>query len=303
LTNQLLTFARRTKIEFRPTNIHDVLEETLRIFEPSVKPQITIKRNLSSTAAIINGDDGQIQQAFLNLFINARDAMPRGGKIIIETILDTQNENSVTIKISDNGVGMDKSVQQQIFVPFFSTKEQGKGTGLGLSVVYGVVQGHGGSITFTSEVNKGTTFILTFPLDKLAQQSIVYQEQKKIVGGKESILIVDDELFVRVTLNAMLSDLGYKVKVAENGKEALKYLQSKAKFHLVILDLNMPEMNGKTVFQKIKSSKLPCKVIISSGYSDEILGNDSLAKKVDGFLQKPYKIEDLAKKIHEVMEK
>ncbi|MFA6456406.1 MAG: PAS domain S-box protein, partial [Bacteroidota bacterium] len=137
LTNQLLTFARRTPIEFHPVNLHEILEETIRIFEPSVKPLIEVNRNFSPLPAIINGDEGQIQQAILNLFINAKDAMANGGKLSIETSVDMYQDHTVTIKITDNGIGMPKEVQQQIFVPFFSTKEHGKGTGLGLSVVYG----------------------------------------------------------------------------------------------------------------------------------------------------------------------
>lgn len=301
LTNQLLTFARRTQIEIRPLNIHDVLEETLRIFEPSVKPQITIIRTLSSQPAIINGNDSQIQQAFLNIFINARDAMPHGGKIIIETIVDTQRDNTVIIKISDNGHGMSKAVQQQIFVPFFSTKELGKGTGLGLSVVYGVVQSHNGTVTFSSDINKGTTFILSFPLNKEALQSIKIGAPKQIIGGSETILIVDDEHYVRITLQAMLSELGYKVKIAETGMEALKILKSKTKIHLVILDLMMPEMSGAELLQHIQGMKRQYKIIISSGYSTEDFKTETFADSIDGILQKPYKLEELSAKVRETL--
>ncbi len=302
LTNQLLTFARRSPVEFHPINIHDVLEETLRIFEPSVKPLISISRNFSTSPAIVNGDEGQIQQALLNIFINARDAMPNGGKLSIDTTVDTRVDHSVTVKITDNGIGMTKSVQQQIFVPFFSTKEQGKGTGLGLSVVYGVVQSHNGTIAFTSEPKKGTSFSLSFPLFKDIPSEVYLQPTKKIVGGAESVLIVDDEEFVRITLETMLKDLGYNVTVASSGKEAISYLLKRRKFDLVVLDLNMPEMSGKKVFHKIKSLKLRSKVIVSSGYSDDILGKDDFSKQVDGFLQKPYKIEELSRKLREVLD-
>lgn len=302
LTNQLLTFARRTPVEFHPIDIHNVLEETLRIFEPSVKPLIEITRSFSTTPAIINGDEGQIQQALLNIFINARDAMPNGGKLTIETIVDTTTEHSVTIKIADNGIGMTKAVQQQIFVPFFSTKEQGKGTGLGLSVVYGVVRSHNGTVSFTSEEKKGTTFFLTFPLHDNVPAEIFIPSKKTIVGGTESVLIVDDEQFVRITLETMLKDLGYQVTAASEGKEALSILSKRRKFDLVVLDMNMPKMSGKKVFQKIKARYPHCKIIVSSGYSDDILGTDDFAKGIDGFLQKPYKIEELSKKVREVLD-
>jgi len=302
LTNQLLTFARRTPVEFHPVNIHDILEETLRIFEPSVKPLITISRIFSPSPAIINGDEGQIQQAFLNLFINARDAMPNGGEMSIETIVNNSNENTVTVKITDNGIGMTEEVRQQIFVPFFSTKEQGKGTGLGLSVVYGVVQSHNGTITFSSEEQKGTTFTLTFGLYAQIPKEMLSLSLKKIVRGKEKVLIVDDEEYVRVTLHSMLTDLGYTVTTAESGKEAISILSKRKKFELVLLDMNMPHIGGKKVFQKIKSLDISCKVLISSGYSDDILGSDEFAKQVDGFLQKPYKIEELSRKVREVLD-
>ncbi|MDP1677074.1 MAG: ATP-binding protein [Bacteroidota bacterium] len=300
LTNQLLTFARRTPIQFHPINLNVIIDETLRIFEPSANSVITILRNFSDIPTIINGDEGQIQQAILNLLINARDAMPAGGKLIIQTTVDIKREKTVTVNVSDTGTGMSKEVQQQIFVPFFSTKGQSKGTGLGLSVVYGVMKSHNGTVSFSSETAKGTTFTLTFPLyDKIPLEMYITQP-KKVVGGSESVLVVDDEEFVRLTLSTMLSDLGYSVTSAAGGKEAITILSTKKKFNLVLLDMNMPQIGGKKVFQKIKSLKLASKVIISSGYSDAILEEKKFAKNIDGFLQKPYKIEELARKVREV---
>ncbi len=228
--------------------------------------------------------------------------MPNGGKMIISTQVDDKNEHNAAIRITDSGIGMSLDIQQKIFEPFFSTKQLGKGTGLGLSVVYGVVKAHGGSINFFSEMNKGTTFLLTFPLNKRAQEAAPLTVEKKAAGGSENVLIVDDEQFVRATLGAMLRELGYTVKVAESGKEALEILKVKSKFHLIILDMNMPEMTGKKVYQKIKKLNVPSKIIVSSGYSDEMLGKDSFAQRVDGFLQKPYKIEELARKLREVLD-
>lgn len=302
LTKQLLTFARRTPIEFHPINLNAIIDETLRIFEPSANSVVDIVRDFSEIPAIINGDEGQIQQAILNLLINARDAMLSGGKLEIQTVVDIKKEKTVVVNVTDTGTGMSKEVQQQIFVPFFSTKGQSKGTGLGLSVVYGVMKSHNGTVSFNSEVGKGTSFTLSFSLyDKIPLEMFVAQP-KNIIGGNESVLVVDDEEFILLTLSTMLRDLGYSVTSAAGGKEAIGILSQKNDFDLVILDMNMPQIGGKKVFQKLKSLKLPCKVIISSGYSDASLEEKKFAKNIDGFLQKPYKMEELAKKIREVLD-
>ncbi len=303
LTNQLLTFARRSPVEFHPVNLHDIIEETLRMFEPSVKPFIEVKRSYSEQYAIINGDEGQIQQALLNLFINARDAMMNGGTLTVSTNVDSVDLNSVTVTVSDNGVGMSADVKKQIFVPFFSTKQQGKGTGLGLSVVYGVIKSHDGAISFVSEPDKGTTFSVTFPLVKGIPKEIFAPSNRKITGGTESVLVVDDEEFIRMTLSTMLTDLGYSVTAAAGGKEAIALLAKRKKYQVILLDMNMPQVSGKKVFQKIKSLKLKSKVIISSGYNDAIIEGSTFAKQIDGFLQKPYKIEELAKKVRDVLDR
>lgn len=303
LTNQLLTFARRSPVEFHPVNLHDIIEETLRMFEPSVKPFIEVKRSYSEQYAIINGDEGQIQQALLNLFINARDAMMNGGTLTVSTNVDISELKSVTVTVSDNGVGMSADVKKQIFVPFFSTKQQGKGTGLGLSVVYGVIKSHDGAISFVSEPEKGTTFLVTFPLVQGIPTEIFAPSQKKITGGTETVLVVDDEEFIRMTLSTMLTDLGYSVTAAAGGKEAISLLSKRKKFQVILLDMNMPQVSGKKVFQKIKALKLKSKVIISSGYNDAIIEGSTFAKQIDGFLQKPYKIEELAKKVRDVLDR
>jgi PAS domain S-box-containing protein len=316
LTRQLLTFARRSNVEIHPVDIHAILEETIHLFERSVNPNINIVQNFISDVAIVNGDEGQIQQAMLNIFINARDAMPGGGTLTIETssvhyseqdrsILtgETRSGSYIAIKAMDTGIGMSKDTQQRMFEPFFTTKEQGKGTGLGLSVVYGVVNGHGGYISVQSEPGKGTTFSILLPKLPETFTARTSHSSKKIVGGKESILVVDDEESVCTTISAMLVDLGYSVQATRSGKEALAILSKRNKIHLVLLDMTMPEMGGKEVFQKIRRMKSRARVIISSGYSDSILGEDTFAKNVDGFLQKPYRIEDLSKKIREVLDR
>ncbi|MBP6673624.1 MAG: response regulator, partial [Bacteroidetes bacterium] len=186
---------------------------------------------------------------------------------------------------------------------FFSTKQQGKGTGLGHSVVYGVIKSHDGAISFVSEPEKGTTFSVTFPLVKGIPKEIFAPSNRKIAGGTESVLVVDDEEFIRLTLSTMLTDLGYSVTAAAGGKEAIALLAKRKKYQVILLDMNMPQVSGKKVFQKIKTLELKSKVIISSGYNDAIIEGSTFAKQIDGFLQKPYKIEELAKKVRDVLDR
>jgi PAS domain S-box-containing protein len=316
LTRQLLTFARRSNVEVHPIDVHAILNETISLFERSVNPNISIAKNFTPDTVVINGDEGQIQQAMLNLFINARDAMPNGGTLTVTTSStefsgdgavtesgESRNGAYAQIKITDTGTGMSREVQQRIFEPFFTTKDHGKGTGLGLSVVYGVINTHNGYISVQSEMEKGTTFSILLPKLSGSLSMLPRRKPKKIVGGKESILVVDDEEIVCTTIKAMLTDLGYKVLSARNGKEALEVLDNNKEIDMVILDMTMPDMGGKSVYQKMKRKKMEPKVLISSGYSDSVLGEKSFAKKVDGFLQKPYQIEDLAQKIREVLDR
>ncbi len=318
LTRQLLTFARRSTIEIHPIELHKILEETIQLFERSVNPNITVVRKLDSQNAIVSGDEGQIQQAFLNIFINARDAMPGGGTVTIETSNHTAAEEQtgnetngngqkkyIAVRISDTGTGMSHDVQQRIFEPFFTTKEQGKGTGLGLSVVYGVVKSHDGYLTVRSEINRGTIFTVFLPQ---MPEAVAFKENKqspRIVGGSEAILVVDDEESVRETITAMLSDLGYRVRSAASGQEALNVLSkqpAKGGYDLVLLDMTMPDMSGKEVFDRISKMNKAIRVLVSSGYTDEVLGGDNFANNVAGFIQKPYEIAEIAKKVRSVLD-
>jgi PAS domain S-box-containing protein len=315
LTRQLLTFARRNNVEVHPIDIHSIIEETLNLFVRSINPYISITKEFTTDIVVINGDEGQVQQALLNIMLNARDAMPNGGTLTIETrcadITDvdgitytgeSRSGDHVAVTIADTGIGMTKEIQQRIFEPFFSTKEHGKGTGLGLSVVYGVVKSHGGHIAVQSNPEKGTRFTIFLPLLQGKFAHVGKKSSEKIVGGNESILIVDDEEIVSTTISAMLIDLGYCITTASGGKEALAILKRQPSFDLILLDMTMPEMGGEQVYKKIRRMKISAKVIISSGYSDSILSEKSFLTKIDGFLQKPYVIEELAMKVRAVLD-
>lgn len=313
LTRQLLTFARKSTPQFRPIIVNDIIEETLRLFERSTDKSIAIKKELTNDLAIIKGDDGQIQQAILNLLINARDAMPNGGTITVRSQALNPDIRSASVfgearagefasvSVRDAGAGMSHAVQQRIFEPFFTTKD--KGTGLGLSVVYGVVNSHGGFIMVQSEVGKGSQFTMLFPLVGDREKFQRSLKEQRLRHGNEHILVVDDEEHVREMICRMLDTLGYGVEFVESGQKALDVVKKKSEpFDLVILDMNMPTMSGKETFFKLKEIKPDLKIVISTGYSNASLEPAPLNDLVDGFLQKPYQMEELSKVLRDVFD-
>ena len=314
LTRQLLTFARKGTVQFRPVVINDIVEETLHLFERSIDKTISIRKQLREEISLINGDDGQIQQAILNLLINGRDAMPDGGVITVSTELvdiDTRQPNVigeqragafVAISVEDKGVGMDRTVRQRIFEPFFTTKDQGKGTGLGLSVVYGVVNSHNGFITVQSEPGKGSTFTLCFPLLDDAKTVQRGGRKSKLAKGNETVLVIDDEQHVGEVIGGMLTSLGYKVNIVMSGLEAVALYQANERFDVVILDMNMPEMGGRETYYRLKELDPDLHVIVSTGYSNTSIDGTPLRDAIDGFLQKPYQLEELSKTMREVLD-
>ena len=306
LTRQLLTFARKSNVQFRPIVVNDIIEETLRLFERSTDKTILVERILTDEVCIIHGDDGQLQQAFLNLLINARDAMPDGGTITVQT-KHKQIEEDVTVtpeihrgvyvavSITDTGVGMDKKTQQHIFEPFFTTKDVGKGTGLGLSVVYGVVNSHNGYITVQSELGQGAEFTMYFPIIPAGEYLQHDVQPLKLERGSERVLVIDDEKDVADIISGMLESLGYQVTRVDSGQKAINLFKKKKRFDVVILDLNMPKMSGKETFIKLKKIDPDVRVVISTGYGDRVI-DASLGKAAgDTFLQKPYQIEELSR--------
>jgi PAS domain S-box-containing protein len=312
LTRQLLTFARKSTPQFRPIIVNDIIEETLALFERSTDKSISIKKELTNDLAIIKGDDGQLQQAILNLLINARDAMPNGGTITVRSQALNPDIRSASVfgearagefasvVIRDAGSGMSQAVQQRIFEPFFTTKD--KGTGLGLSVVYGVVNSHGGFITVQSEAGKGSQFTMFFPLVADREKFERSLKEQRLRHGTERILVVDDEEHVREMICRMLDNLGYDVEYVESGQEAIDLVKKEEVFDLIVLDMNMPTMSGKETFFKLKEVQPDLRVVISTGYSNAILEPTPLNDLVDGFLQKPYQMEELSKVLRDVFD-
>ncbi len=315
LTRQLLTFARKNNIQFRPIILNDIIDETLHLFEHSIDKTISVKKILTSDVCIINGDDGQIQQALLNLLINARDAMPDGGNISVQsekinfdtrvssTLAESRTGEYVVVSVTDHGIGMDRGIQQRIFEPFFTTKDQGKGTGLGLAVVYGVVNSHNGFITVQSEPGLGAQFTMYFPLLKDTERTLQSMKHQRLVRGDETVLVVDDEQNVAEVIAGMLTNLGYAVTIANSGKRAVALYKKDKRFDVILLDMNMPVMGGKETYAKLKAIDPDARIIISTGYANKSLESSPPGDSADGFLQKPYQLEELSRIMRDVLDK
>jgi CheY-like chemotaxis protein len=261
----------------------------------------------------VNGDAGQIQQALFNLFLNARDAMPDGGalavstKVIIADAHTTSQFNSVKpgpfveVTVSDTGVGIDGAIQNRIFEPFFTTKDHG--TGLGLAVLYGVVQNHGGFINLESEVGRGTTFLVHFPRVATVTPSAARQKRKRLARGRENILVVDDEMSVCEIARDMLSELGYTVVLQHDGRAGVEFYRTRqASIDLILLDVNMPLMDGIQAFEELRRLNPMARVIFLTGYGKESVELSTLPADANGLLQKPFQVEDLAAKVRTVLD-
>jgi len=311
LTSQLLGYARKGKYEVKPIDMRRVVQDSAQTFGRTRK-EIIIDMKLPQKALIIDADRTQLEQVLLNLFVNAADAMPNGGRLTlgVSKVMDNEIlENAFTpepgtyclIAVSDTGVGMSPKIQKRMFDPLFTTKKMGKGTGLGLASVYGIVKSYKGYISVTSEVGKGTCVTIYLPaLDSHTQQAS--EKPMPIDLGKGTILLVDDETAMLDVSSKLLSALGYDVLSVDNGQEALEtFSAQKDQIDLVILDMIMPGINGAEVFSRLKSIDPNVRAILSSGYSLNGQGEKLLKSGFRGFLQKPFSMEELSVKIKEVM--
>ena len=309
LTKQFLTFGRKIEPKFTPLNLNHKINEINKLLRRTIPRMIEIDLMLSDDLKMINADSGQIEQILMNLSINARDAMPNGGKLIFKTKnillgdkqpltftrLKTQPHEYLLLTVSDTGVGMPSKTMGKIFEPFFTTKERGKGTGLGLSMVYSIVKNHNGFIDCSSKDGEGTTFSIYFPIlnpDRIQSNSIEQNRKGKIPGGNETILFIDDESELLNLGKEMLEKFGYRVIIAETGEDGInKY--SHNTIDLVILDIGMPGMGGIKCLQQLLSIDKKAKVLISSGYSLNGRVEEALALGVKAFLAKPYTVNEL----------
>jgi PAS domain S-box-containing protein len=312
LTSQLLGYARKGRYEVKPLDLNKIIIESAETFRRTRK-DITIHHELDPSLYSVEADMYQIEQILMNLFINASDAMPDGGDLFLRTKNAQADEmeakayrpkpgDYVMFNIRDTGVGMDKKIMDRIFDPFFTTKDMGRGTGLGLASVYGIVKGHGGYIDVKSEKGRGTSFNIFFPAShKISLDSVT--EQKDASEGKETILLVEDEVSVLKVGAAMLEALGYTVFTAESGRKALEIYKEKKDFiDLVILDIIMPDISGARTFDLLKEINPDVVVLLSSGYSLDGKTAKILERGCKGFIQKPYDMEHLSEKIRNIIE-
>ncbi|MDD4155211.1 MAG: response regulator [Candidatus Cloacimonetes bacterium] len=313
LTHQLLVFSRKNITEMKIFDINETIKDIKKLLSRLLKENISLTTNLSENLEQIEADPTHIYQILMNLILNARDALPNGGNITIETsnvTVDDKYKNNyydlqlgkyILLIISDNGIGMPKQIMDKIFEPFFTTKEIGKGTGLGLSTVYGIINQIKGKIYVASKQNKGTIFKIFFPISskKTIEPDIDYLNDKNILGNGEFILIAEDEKSLKELLDKMLTKLGYNVIAVENGNEALKTInQQMIKPDLLLTDIIMPDMNGVELINNLKQIFPELKVLFMSGYSN--IPINSNYKKYP-FIQKPFNINNIAIQIKMIL--
>jgi two-component system cell cycle sensor histidine kinase/response regulator CckA len=317
LTRQLLAFSRRQMFNMDVLDLNLVLRDLEKMLRRVIHEDIEMITMLDEDLGKIKTDLGQIEQVVLNLVVNARDAMPNGGKLTLQTAnvelseeyirthIGVKPGRYVMLSVSDTGIGMSPEVKERIFEPFFTTKEVSKGTGLGLSTVYGIVKQSGGDIWVESEVGKGTTFKIYLPtveekIERL-QPSLTPIEIPK---GSETILLVEDEDMVRTLARTILEMNGYKVLEAANGGEALHLTQERTSepIHLMVSDVVMPKMNGRKLAEHLAPLHPEMKVLYMSGHVDTDIIQDNLLGHGTGFLQKPFNPDTLVSKVREILD-
>jgi PAS domain S-box-containing protein len=314
LTKQLLGFARGGKYVVKKADLNALIDKASRTLEHT-KREIRIHRHFEPNLWPADIDQGQIEQVLMNIFINAAQSMPGGGELYLETknaCLDESHfktfagkgGNYVKISVTDTGSGMDEKTKERIFEPFFTTKEMGRGTGLGLASAYGIIKNHNGFINVYSEKGQGSTFNIYLPAAVKAEETgaAAIEAARGLSRCSETILLVDDEAVVQEVAGAMLKALGCTVIAASDGTSALEiYKQHQSRIDLVILDMVMPEMSGGEVFDEIRKISPQSKVLLSSGYSLNGQASRIIARGCNGFIQKPFTLDDLYRQIRRIM--
>ncbi|MBI1910374.1 MAG: PAS domain S-box protein [Deltaproteobacteria bacterium] len=315
LTQGLLAFSRKQIMNPKAVDLNDLVKRVEKILLRIIGEDIQLKAIIDDKELIIKADSTQIEQVIINIATNARDAMPGGGSLIIKTETLQIDKHFIEkhgygepgsygcITISDTGTGIEASVQERIFEPFFTTKEVGKGTGLGLSVVYGIVKQHYGFINVYSEPGKGTTFRIYLPLSDSYVAQSMEKEHEQLRGGKEIILLAEDEADVRNITRAMLQEFGYTVIEAVDGEDAVaKFIENQDSINMLLFDMIMPKKNGKEAYAEIVKIKPQVKALFTSGYAAEIMRTRGILDEGLNFISKPVSPGDFLNKVREVLD-
>jgi PAS domain S-box-containing protein len=315
LTGKLLAFGRKGKIVSTSLDVQTLIEDTVAILSRTIDKRISISVRKGAENTFLIGDSSALQNALLNIGINASHSMPEGGKIEIETkniwlnrsfceesTFDIEPGEYIEIEIGDSGCGIPPENLQKIFEPFFTTKETGQGAGLGLAAVYGTVKDHNGFITVASEVGRGTTFCLLLPSSELREHTV--HQDAGIVLGSGTVLLVDDEDIIRTTGKHLLEEMGYTILLAENGQEAVNIFQQYAdEIDLVLMDMVMPVMDGRAAIGRLREIDQNFKIIIASGFPRSEQGDGLDRYGIQGFIQKPYRASELSRLIAQTLKK
>lgn len=315
LTGQLLAFSRKQILQPKVVDLNQLVRNIEPMLRRLINEDIQMTTALASGLVTVKVDPGQIDQVLMNLVVNARDAMPQGGRIFIETAnieleeaackqMSVQAGSYVTLAIKDTGTGMTPEVQARIFEPFFTTKQPGKGTGLGLPTVFGIVKQSRGHVMVSSEPGRGTTFTLYFPLvAETAERDERGHTQAEPLGGSETLLIVEDDDLVRSLAHTILQAHGYTVLEANNGRDALRLCEEhKGPIHLVVMDVVMPEMSGREVADRLAPRRPETKVLYLSGYTDDAIVHHGVLNPGIAFLNKPFTPDTLLHKVRAVLD-
>jgi signal transduction histidine kinase len=318
LTQSLLAFSRKQAVTLALIDLSEVIKGNEAFLRRLIREDIELKINCTVEPLTVLADQGQIEQVFMNLVANGRDAMPNGGRLSIETqsatldydFIETHGYGTAGIyssfSVSDSGFGMDKETQSHIFEPFFTTKEQGKGTGLGLSMVYGIVRKHDGIITVYSEPGTGTTFKIYLPhvLNSASSGKKDVWELPTLRGGTETILVGEDDLALRGLSTKMLSHYGYQVIEAADGQDAVdKFVEYGDSIHIVIMDAIMPKKNGREACQEMRLIRPDLKTVFVSGYSRDVFWSGEELDANSVFIQKPFSPVGLLATVREMLDK
>ncbi len=317
LIRQLLAFSRSQQSEVTTFNLNDVVANMVRMLSRLIGEDIELITQLTSDPCMIHADAGQMEQIIANLAVNARDAMPQGGRLTIETShvhLDLRSARHVSVPqagtyvaltMHDTGVGMDAETMARVFEPFFTTKDKGKGTGLGLSTVYGIVTQNKGGITVSSEPGQGTTFTVYLPQAECVTEPTEHLTETRVspLSGNETILLAEDDDSVRAVAARMLTNYGYNVLQASNGSQAVQICDEYPEpIHLLIADIVMPGMNGKEIARHVTALRPAIAVLFMSGYLDDSVLPQGIVQTISGYLQKPFTSESLCSKVRSVLD-